>query len=404
MIGWNFFMKRMNACRLLILVLFSCALLSCSKNSAASQTTSVDTSNKQNTVIYPWTTFVMGADLSYVNEVENYGGTYKDSGTVKDPFVIFKSHGTNLVRVRLWNNPAWVSAITGGKMYSDLNDVEKTISRAKAQGMAVSLDLHYSDTWADPNNQQTPAAWQGLSLQALKDSVYQFTLNVLNELKSKNLIPEMIQIGNEINGGMLFPSGQVTNNNWASLAILLNSGIKAVRDFSVTSPVKPKIILHVAQLENGDWWFSNVTAAGVTDFDIMGFSQYFNWSTIPTMAQITSTISSLRSKYNKPLMIVETAYPWTNQNADTYTNVISGNTGFSSYSVSASQQYQYMKDFTQAVITGGGTGIMYWEPAWITSTMKDKWGTGSSWDNCTFFDFNGNALPVFGYMTFKYTF
>ena len=98
-------------------------------------------------IVYDWNKFVMGADLSYVNQVQDYGGVYKDAGVVKDPFNIFKDHGANLVRVRLWHNPQWLKALNGGKMYSDLNDVEKTIQRAKAAGMAVNLDIHYSDTW-----------------------------------------------------------------------------------------------------------------------------------------------------------------------------------------------------------------------------------------------------------------
>jgi len=101
-------------------------------------------------------------------------------------------------------------------------------------------------------------------------------------------------------------------------------------------------------------------------------------------------------------MIVETAYPWTNSGADSYNNVISGSTGFSTYAVSKEGQFQFMKDLTQQVISGGGSGIMYWEPAWITSKLNDGWGTGSSWENNAFFDFSGNALPVMDHMCYPY--
>jgi arabinogalactan endo-1,4-beta-galactosidase len=138
---------------------------------------------------YSWSTFVMGADLSFANQVQDYGGIYKDSGAVVDPYLIFKNHGCNVVRVRLWNNPQWTAPLNNGHLYSDLNDAEKSIKRAKDQGMAVNLDLHYSDTWADPSHQSIPAAWSGLSLAVLKDSVYNYTLFVLI-LKTKTSRPK----------------------------------------------------------------------------------------------------------------------------------------------------------------------------------------------------------------------
>jgi arabinogalactan endo-1,4-beta-galactosidase len=361
------------------------------------------TSNER--VVYPWTQFVMGADLSYVNQVQDHDGVYKDSSVAKDPFFIFRNHGTNTVRVRLWHNPQWQAALNSGRLYNDLIDVAKTIQRAKDAGMAVNLDLHYSDTWTDPANQEKPAAWNAATLTVLKDSVYNYTLNVLNYLKARNLTPEMIQVGNETNQGMCFPEGKVVSNNWAPFAELLKSGIKAVRDFSTTSPIKPQVILHVAQLQNAEYWTNGViTIGGVNDFDIIGLSHYHKWTTLTTMSQVGDMIRLLKSRYNKKIMVVETAYPWTTQNADAYGNIISGTEVFANYNVSQQEQLRYMKDLTQEVIRGGGSGIMYWEPAWISSSLRDRWGTGSSWENNAFFDFSDNALPVFEYMTHRYTF
>jgi arabinogalactan endo-1,4-beta-galactosidase len=354
---------------------------------------------------YGWKTFVMGADLSYVNELEDYGAVYRDSSTVKDPFVILKSHGANTVRVRLWHNPQWVGTLTGGKIYSDLSDAEKTIGRAKALGMAVDLDFHYSDEWADAGHQSKPAAWEGLTFEVLKDSVYQYTLSVLNYLKSKGLTPEMVQVGNETNMGMLYPDGEVVSDNWVPFGQLLNAGIKAVRDFSSGSDIKPLIILHVAQLQNAEWWVGKVMNKGkVTDFDILGISHYSKWSTVTTMPQVTGRIKQAIAICHKQVMIVETAYPWTGADADTYGNIFSLADTVAGYPASKAGQYQYYKDLTQAVITAGGQGIMYWEPAWITTPMRDKWGTGSPWDNCTLFDFTGNVMPASDYMTFPYNF
>lgn len=123
---------------------------------------------------YCWDKFNMGVDLSYVNQIEDYGGVYRDYGKVKDCFNILKDHGANTVRVRLWHTPSWVGKLNAGKMYYELYGAAKTIRRAKQAGMAVSLDIHYSDTWADPQKQETPAAWKNLSSEILKDSVYNY--------------------------------------------------------------------------------------------------------------------------------------------------------------------------------------------------------------------------------------
>jgi arabinogalactan endo-1,4-beta-galactosidase len=228
-------------------------------------------------------------------------------------------------------------------------------------------------------------------------------LSVLNYLKSKNLTPEMVQIGNENNNGMVHPFGKPVSGNYKNFADLVNAGIKAVRDFSANSTIKPQIIIHVAQLQNADWWTNSViTVGGVTDFDIIGLSHYAKWSTVTTMEGIGTVIKNLKIKYNKKVMIVETAFPWTTQNADNYTNIIGE--GIGTYGVSQTEHLRYMKDLTQTVITAGGTGIMYWEPAWITSSMKDRWGTGSSWENNAYFDFLGNTIPVIDWMIADYKF
>ncbi len=353
---------------------------------------------------YQWNEFTMGADLSYVNQVEDYGGVYKDSGKVKDLFQIMKNHGTNLVRVRIWHTPKWVGSLNNGKVYYNLFDIEKTIRRAKEAGMAVNLDFHYSDTWADPGNQETPAAWKGLSLNTLTDSIYNYTLQVLNYLQSKDLVPEMVQVGNETNNGMIWPSGKVTGNNFAAFSQLLNAGIKAVRNFSATSAIKPKIILHVAQINNADYWAKGITSNGVTDYDILGLSHYTKWSGVKTMQGVTDSIRQFTSRYGKTVMVVETAYPHTGDNADSYTNIFSAADSAQGYGVSKEGQYKYLKDLTQAIIAGGGKGIMYWEPAWISSRLNDGWGIGSSWENNALFDFNGNALPSIDYMNYPYKF
>ena len=183
--------------------------------------------------------FVMGVDLSYINQVEDYGGVYKESGQVTDVYKLFKNKGANLVRLRLWHNPLWTKEVygEGAVLYSAFADVKKSIRRSKEQGMAVNLDFHYSDVWADPEHQTVPEAWKDITeIQVLCDSVYNYTYAVLDELNKEGLLPEMVQIGNESNCGMMhtetpetFPALSVCEGNWAGFGKVINAGIAAVR-------------------------------------------------------------------------------------------------------------------------------------------------------------------------------
>ncbi len=367
-------------------------------------------------VYYPIDKFCMGNDLSIVNQVEEHGGLYADSGVAGDPYTILKKHGANLVRLRLWHNPEWTKDVygaSGTKLYNDLSDVEAGMLRAKQNNMEVCLDFHYSDTWADAGNQPVPEAWADIkNLDVLKDSVYNYTYKVLSYLKGKGLIPYMVQIGNEINCGICysgtqtgFPNLNCCNDHWADFGSVVNSAIKAVRDISAGQATGIQIALHIADPGNAEWFFNKLTSVGaVTDFDIIGYSYYPLWHTSVTLTNISYVTNRLREKFGKKVMILETAYPWTLEGNDNYTNLLGGQTALSGYPYTPEGQYSLMKALTQEVIDGGGTGIVYWEPAWITSQMKDLWGTGSSWENATFFDFSGNTLPVINFMNYPYKF
>lgn len=358
--------------------------------------------------------FLFGADLSYVNQVLDYGGEFKAGGVVTNPYKIFKDNGTNLVRLRLWHNPVWTKEVYGDdgtQFYSDIKDVEKAIGLARQEGMQVLLDFHYSDTWADPGNQKIPAAWTDIkSISVLKDSIYNYTFKTLNYLKSKSLLPEFVQIGNETNCGMLysdapsgFPSCNGCDGQWSNLRTVIKSGIQAVRDVEDASKIK--VILHVADPRNVDWWFTNVVNAGeVVDFDIIGFSYYPIWHTTVPILQVSTSVASFKNKFNKDVMILETAYPWTTDGNDAYTNIFGGQTPVGGFPYTNQGQLDMMKILTQEVIDGGGIGIIYWEPAWITSDMKDLWGTGSAWENNAFFDFNGELNSGIQFMTHDYNF
>lgn len=331
-------------------------------------------------------TFYYGADLSYVNEMEDCTAIYKDeNNTTKDPFSIFKDAGANLVRVRLWHNPIWTN-------YSNYVDVKKTIQRAKSQGMKVLLDFHYSDTWADPSKQEIPAAWLSNinNTEALSDLLYDYTYETLNSLCNENLLPDIVQVGNEINGMILQQGELVWPINWTRNSALINKGIKAVRDISVEKNKDIEVMLHIAQPENGLWWFEQATQNGVTDYDWIGLSYYPLWSTY-SLDNVSTPLSALKNTYNKRLMIIETAYPFTLENADTANNILGNDALIDGYPATQQGQLDYLNKLKSVVESAGGEGVIYWEPAWVSTNCSTLWAQGSHWDNATLFNHDNKA-------------
>jgi arabinogalactan endo-1,4-beta-galactosidase len=254
--------------------------------------------------------------------------------------------------------------------------------------MATLLDFHYSDNWADPGKQAIPAAWEDLAEDELPQAVYQYTYDVLTELHEKGLMPDFVQVGNETNSGML---KRLMELDWPRDAKLFNAGIRAVRDVTAETETNPRIILHVAQPQNAGWWFREAQENGITDFDVIGLSYYPQWSTF-SISDVGAHVTYLRQEFGKEVMIVETAYPWTfeavNETAD---NIL--NQGVRGYPVTIEGQRQFMIDLTQSLISNGGLGVVYWEPAWVSTECSTRWGQGSHWENATFFDFqNGNQV------------
>jgi arabinogalactan endo-1,4-beta-galactosidase len=200
-----------------------------------------------------------------------------------------------------------------------------------------------------------------------------------------------------------FPKLNVCDGNWVNYGKVVNAGINAVRDASEDSPVKTKVILHVADPKNVEWWFDGITGSGgVSDFDIVGFSYYPLWHTTVSIAGLSDKVSFFKGRYTKDVMILETAYPWTTEGNDSYNNSFGSEAAIAGYPKTTEGQYEMLVKMTEEVKAGGGLGIIYWEPAWISSNLKDLWGSGSSWENCAFFDFEGNALKAFDYMKFIY--
>ncbi len=362
--------------KLLILLLIIITISSCSKSS----------DEPESEIIEETPMFFLGADLSYVNEMEDCGATYKDQNNVtKDAYQIFKEAGTNLIRLRLWHNPSWTN-------YSNIEDVKKAISRAKEQGMSVLLDFHYSNTWADPSKQEIPKAWVSdlNNTNELGDLVYNYTHATLSQLAKEDLLPEIVQVGNEINGMILQQGALKWPIDWKRNSFLLNKGIKAVRDISKEEKRKIEVMLHIAQPENGLWWFEQATQNGVTDFDWIGLSYYPIWSDY-TLENVSSVFTTLINTYKKRLMVVETAYPFTLQNADTANNILGEDTLLTGYPATQQGQLNYLVKLKEVIKKSGGQGLVYWEPAWVSTNCKTQWAQGSHWDNATLFDHNYKA-------------
>lgn len=340
----------------------------------------IDDNNNTNTGFY------YGADLSYVNEMEDSGATYKDfSGTTKDLYKIFSEAGTNIIRLRLWHNPTWTK-------YSNYNDVKKSIQRAKAEGMQVLLDFHYSDSWTDPEKQEIPSAWASEvnNTVALGDLLYQYTYSTLSDLADANLLPEIVQVGNEINAMILQKGALQWPIDWTRNAALINKGIEAVRDISIEKNKKIGVMLHIAQPENGIWWFEQATSAGIKDYDWIGLSYYPIWSEYE-LNNVATPLKTLIETYKKRLMIVETAYPFTLENADSANNILNEDALISGYPASQQGQFDYLNTLKAKVKEAGGEGIIYWEPAWVSTNSTTLWGQGSHWDNATLFDHTNQA-------------
>lgn len=323
----------------------------------------------------------LGVDLSYVNQMEDCGGKYFKNGKQQDPFELFKFSGANIVRVRLWHSPQWTN-------YSNFEDVKKTIRRSKTNGMQVLLDFHYSDTWADPDHQIIPAAWRNIeSTEVLKDTVYAYTYNVLQKLELEGLSPEFVQIGNEINIEVMQQNEEMHSNgiNWQRNITLLNAGIKGVRNFNRKYEKNTFIMLHIAQPEHALWWFSNAYKNEIDDFDWIGLSYYPAWST-ESIEGLGKVVSKLSEQFKKRIMVVETAYPYTLIEGDSASNIMDKNSLVEGFVASPKGQFDYLVSLTKTVLKNGGEGVIYWEPGWISTSCRTRWGRGSHWDNATFFD------------------
>jgi len=242
---------------------------------------------------------ILGADISFLPELESRGIKFSDYGKQGDAIQIMKDHGFNYIRLRIFNAPANPKGYSPGKGFCDLEHTKQMAKRIKAAGMKFLLDFHYSDYWADPQQQNKPAAWAGQDFTTLKKSLYDYTVDVMTKLKAQGTAPDMVQVGNEINHGIVWPDAAI--NNLDSLAQLLYQGFKAVKAVNPQTTV----MLHIAlggQNDESRFFLDNMQKRNVP-FDVIGLSYYPKWH--GTLTDLKNNMADLAKRYNKQVMVAE---------------------------------------------------------------------------------------------------
>jgi arabinogalactan endo-1,4-beta-galactosidase len=364
--------------------------------------------------------FIMGADMSMLDQLERLGGKFYDqNGEPGDALRIAKDNGVNWVRLRLWHTPVNdEDVVANGRTVSRRgepvgggnNDLAATIrlaARAKALGLKFLLDIHYSDFWVDPEKQTKPVAWRRLGGAALEQEVYRYTSQVMAALREANALPDMVQIGNEVNGGLLWPDGKTWKaehddkiGGYDGFAALVSQGIKAVRDADRHrgSPQQIKVAVHLADGGDNTLYrrvFDAFTKRGV-DFDVIGMSYYPYYH--GPIEDLQANANDISARYGKEVVVMETAYAWTTRNGDAWPNLFNEQMQASvGYKASVQGQASLVRDVIAAMaqVPGRrGLGVFYWEPDWIPVPGAGwRTGEGNSWDNQAMFDFDGRALP-----------
>lgn len=357
--------------------------------------------------------YMKGADISTLKEVESLGGKFYDHGVQKDLFDILKDYDFNAVRLRLWNDPYTEAGEPYGAGTNDLETTIELARRALSHDMEVLLDLHYSDFWADPGKQRVPKAWRGMDAAGLEKAVFEFTRDTLLRLKEAGAYPTLIQVGNELTNGMLWPLGQ--KPNYDNLARFVSAGIRGVRAVDQDMPV----MLHLDNGGNNEMyrdWFDHYMERG-EDFQIIGLSYYPFWH--GTLEDLKNNMNDLAVRYGKELVIAEVSMGFTMEDYAGYEKL--GPDERKGYATKTAlvekipfpMTKEGQTDFMNAVLDvigqvpdNKGKGFFYWEVAWIPvpgsgwatpgalKYIEEKGPCGNEWANQALFDYDGNALPA----------
>jgi arabinogalactan endo-1,4-beta-galactosidase len=366
--------------------------------------------------------FILGADVSSLLAVERGGGRFQTAaGQHVSALQLLRDAGMGWARLRLWHTPFnHRDVVDGGRVVSRLGDpvgggdngLETTLAlarRLRAQGFKWLLDIHYSDHWADPGKQHKPAAWTGLDGSALEDAVKRYTTDVLARLAEQGTSPHMVQIGNEVNGGLLWPSGKTWRETPderiggdTAFHALLKAGIAAVREFDRQRGGFTPVMLHVAFSGDGksretlERVYGGFEAAQL-DYDVIGLSWYPFFH--EPLQGLRETLGVLGRRFGKPLILVETSYAWRADNPGGAPGVFNAQHAVrAGWPATPEGQAQFTRDVIVAVAEAPrGLGVFWWEPAWLAVPGAGwRTGDGNGWANQTLFDTDGKPLPALG--------
>ncbi len=358
--------------------------------------------------------FIKGFDLSTLTQQERCGAVYYDeAGKPADAMKLLAGYGGNYVRLRLWNDPYSPEGESYGAGVCDLPSVLQLAHRAKLNGMQWLLDLHYSDFWADPGKQFCPKAWAGLDEDQLEEAVYRYTYDVLCACRAANVVPEMVQVGNELTSGLLWPHGKLPN--YEGMVRYLKAGVRAVRDFD------PGILL-MMHLDNGSnnglytSWFDRYFELG-GECDIIGLSYYPLWH--GTIEGLRENMQDLARRYGKPMVLSELSAHHTLEDYARYENREPCQRKGAPLKEELVKKLKYpatpqgQLDFLEEIcgilreLPGElGRGFFWWEAAWIPvpgcgwaeragwEYVREEGPGGNEWANQTLFDFEGHPLPA----------
>ena len=330
-----------------------------------------------------------GGDISALERIEQAGGVYRDSGRAGDAIAILRAHGANTFRLRIFVHPNGTEV-----QVNDLPYTLRLAKRIKASGAKLLLDFHYSDTWADPGKQWIPAAWALLGFDSLARTVQTYTATVIAQLKQAGTLPDIVQVGNEIDHGMLWPIGAIgvpgadTLLEWQHFTGLLKAGVRGVRDALATAD-SVRIMIHYSgggNVAGTRTFFDHMKSYGVP-FDVIGLSYYPWWH--GTLADLRANLAATARRYGVDIMVVETAYPWRAGGWEDFAK----NTGPMTWPISRAGQTNFLRDVAGAVAgtpQGHGAGVIWWYPEAIPVPGLYVWANGS----LALFDSSGNALPA----------
>ena len=312
--------------------------------------------------------FYKGMDISFLPQCLDEGMQIRDrDGSDIMPFDLLKKYGVNAVRLRIWNDPHQVPEAKG---YCDLEHTMRMARKIREYGMSFLLDFHYSDYWADPANQRKPKDWENLSFIELEEAVYTFTRDTLTKLKEEGLLPDMVQIGNEIRSGLLFPEGELPD--YIGMVKLVNAGIRGARDIADADTMQ--VMIHLDQGGRYDWlheWFERSFEAGLQDFDLIGLSYYPFWH--GTYLDLWDSMNRLVGDYGKPILIVETAYAWRKSDRGFIDEDQVRIGCVDATPLGQRRVLEYVMHIAAKLPDKMGKGVYYWEPLCVPKPDEGGW-------------------------------